>query len=305
MKPRIIVVGSTNTDMIINVPVLPSPGQTVVGSDFNILPGGKGANQAVAAARLGADITFISALGCDSFGDESLDRLKSEEIDTRYIVRKPDMHSGIAMIFVDASGENVIAVSPGANGQLTPEDIIAAEDAFIGTALVILQLEVPPDTVLTTARMAKRLGHTVLLNPAPMPPAGLPEGLLKYVDILTPNKGELMQMEPGAESIDDAVRLISAKGPGTVVVTLGKDGAKAFESSGSIHINAIDVDAIDTVGAGDCFTAALGVSLAGGNSLEDALLFGVTASGLSTLVCGAQEGMPMYSDVQKHITCYR
>ncbi|MHB1458147.1 MAG: ribokinase [Armatimonadota bacterium] len=302
MKPKIIVVGSTNTDMIINVPVLPAAGQTVVGSDFKILPGGKGANQAVAAARLDADVTFISALGCDSFGDDSFDRLASEGINTQYIVRKTDVHSGTAMIFVDASGENVIAVSPGANSRLTPDDIIAADDAFSETALVILQLEVPIETAITVARMAKKTGHTVLLNPAPMSSVGLPDELLHCVDILTPNKGELMQIVPDASDIDDAVRLISAKGPEMIVVTLGKDGAKAYNKDGSTHVKAIDVDAIDTVGAGDCFTAALGVSLAAGNSLDDALLFGVTASGLSTLVCGAQQGMPTYRDVQNHIS---
>ncbi|WP_319586174.1 ribokinase [uncultured Desulfobulbus sp.] len=302
MKSKIIVVGSTNTDMIINVPILPAPGQTVVGSDFKILPGGKGANQAVAAVRLGADVTFISSLGCDSFGDESMSRLSSEGIDTQYIVRKPDVHSGTAMIFVDASGENVIAVSPGANGLLTPNDVISAKNAFTEKALVILQLEIPMETVLATAKMAKQMGHTVVLNPAPMSSDGLPDELLQYVNILTPNKGELMQIAPDADNVDVAVHLILTKGPSAVVVTMGKDGAKAFDSSGSVHVKAIEVMAIDTVGAGDCFTAALGVSIADGASLEDALLFGVTASGLSTLVCGAQEGMPTLINVESRIS---
>jgi ribokinase len=248
MKFKIIVVGSTNTDMIINVPVLPVAGQTVAGSDFRILPGGKGANQAVAAARLGADVTFISALGCDSFGDESMSRLSSEGIDTRYIVRKHDVHSGTAMIFVDASGENVIAVSPGANGFLTPNDVISAKDAFTEKAVVILQLEIPMGTVLTAAKIAKQMGHTVLLNPAPMPSDGLPDELLQYVDIMTPNKGELMQIAPDADNIDDAVQIVLSKGPSAVVVTMGKDGAKAFDSNGSVHVKAIEVIAIDTVG---------------------------------------------------------
>lgn len=303
MKPRIIVIGSTNTDMIINVPTLPAAGQTVAGSDFKILPGGKGANQAVAAARLGADVTFISALGCDSFGDESLNRLTAEGIDTEHIVRKQDVHSGIAMIFVDTSGENVIAVSPGANNRLMPEDIVSAEDAFTETALVILQLEIPIETVITAAKMAKQYGHTTLLNPAPMSSSGLPDELLQYVDILTPNQGELMQIVPSADTIDDAVHSVLTKGPEAVVVTMGKNGAKAFNSNGSTHVKAIAVTAVDTVGAGDCFTAALGVSIADGNSPEDALLFAVTASGLSTLVCGAQEGMPTYEEVKSRMSC--
>ncbi|MHB0999562.1 MAG: ribokinase [Armatimonadota bacterium] len=301
MRPGVLVVGSSNTDMIINVPALPLPGQTVPGKDFKTLPGGKGANQAVAAARLGADVTFIAALGDDSFGTESLNRLRDEGIRTDYIVTKPGAHSGVALIFVDDSGENVIAVSLGANQLLSPDDILPAKDVFTNVGIVILQLEIPMETVISTAKLAKEAGCTVLLNPAPMPADGLPDELLQLTDILVPNKGELLSMVPGAETIEYAAADVLNCGPKTLVVTLGGSGAMMLAQDECFYVPAIEVSAIDTVGAGDCFTAALGVAIASGESHGKALQFAVAASGLSTLVCGAQEGMPGRDAVDKYL----
>lgn len=284
--------------MILEVPSLPEPGQTVIGNAFKTLPGGKGANQAVASARLGAETTFVAAIGNDSFGEATLTRLRDEGINTDHIVRKDNIHSGIALIYVDSKGENMIAVSPGANGLLTPEDVLNAEEAINNSSMMILQLEIPIETAVISSELAKKHGCSVLLNPAPITSSGVPDELLANTDIITPNQGELMLISGNAGSIEEAAKSLLQKGPKAVIVTMGKNGAAVFTMDDCCSIPAIKVDAIDTVGAGDCFTAALGVSIADGVPLKKAVKFAVTASGLSTLVSGAQEGMPSFDAVK-------
>lgn len=302
MKPTVLVVGSTNTDMIANVPHIPTPGETVLGDHLQILPGGKGANQAVAASRLGINVNFISALGDDSFGKESLANLKNENINTDYIVVKENISSGSALIFVDNKGENCIAVIPGANGLLSPEDIYANKKAFQESSIVIIQLEIPQDAVLAAAKTAKENGCKVILNPAPIPEHFDLTQFCGYVDILTPNEGELLRLAGNAKSIDEAAKTILSMGIKTLVVTLGSKGVIAFtDDGGKLEIPAIKVSPKDTVGAGDCFNGALAAALAEGKDLEDALNFAVAAAGISTQKQGAQCGMPTRKEIDSHL----
>ncbi len=291
-RPKIVVVGSTNTDMVVNTPKIPARGETVLGGEFRMTPGGKGANQAVAAQRAGGAVTFITAVGDDSFGQESIKRFSAEGIDTSYIVTKAGSSSGVALILVDEQGENIIAVAPGANSLLTPEDIEAAADAFTGAKQVIIQLEIPYETVLTAARLAKKAGSNVLLNPAPMPEGGLPSELLRYVDILTPNAGELLGLAPDMAQLDKAAMMVLSSGPETLVVTNGSSGATVYNMEGEHDVPAFSVETIDTVGAGDCFSASLGVALAEGWPMNHAVLLAAAAAALSTTKKGAQTAMP-------------
>jgi ribokinase len=292
--PRMLVVGSTNTDMVIQAPTLPQPGETVLNGTFRLTPGGKGANQAVAAARAGAAVTFVTAVGDDCFGVESRAGFAAEGIDTRYLVTRPGVPSGVALILVDAQGENMIAVASGANMTLTSADL---PTDFSDVTLCLLQLEVPLATVQAAAERARAAGARVLLNPAPMPPTGLPDALLRCVDVLTPNAGELRALVPEAETLDDAAALILARGVDALVVTRGRAGATLFTADGNMHIPAHPVPAVDTVGAGDCFSAALGVALLEGRSLPDAARFAAVAAALSTTRPGAQASMPTRAEI--------
>ncbi len=297
-SPQILVIGSTNIDMVVEVPTLPAPGQTVLGGVFRMTPGGKGANQAVAAARAGGAVTFITALGADAFAEESRQHFVDEGIETRFIVSKAEVASGVALIMVDAQGENLIAVASGANGQLQAEELSAAAPAFAAAQMAILQLEIPLASVAWAVRRAAQAGCRVLLNPAPMPPAGLPDDLLSHTDILTPNEGELLALAPSARDVEEAAALVLARGPRLVVVTQGRRGATAFTREGALHLPACAVKSVDTVGAGDCFSACLGVALAEGQALPDALRFAIAAAGLSTTVPGAQAGMPTRAAIE-------
>jgi len=300
-QSRILVIGSTNTDMVVKVPTLPTHGQTVLGGTFYMNPGGKGANQAVAAARAGGAVTFITALGDDQFGKDSRTRFEHEGIDTRFIAMKTGIPSGVALILVDKHGENLIAVASGANMQLQRDDLVNFEAAFEQAQMTIAQLEIPLDSVAWAVRRAAEAGSTVLLNPAPMPPDGLPDSILRYVDILTPNEGELLAMASGTQQVDDAARRVLARGVKIVVVTQGKRGVKVYTEEGSFSMPSIKVNTVDTVGAGDCFSACLGVALAEGHSLPDAARFAVVAAGLSTTVAGAQQSMPSRKAIEEYL----
>lgn len=294
-RPSILVVGSTNTDMVVQTPVLPTPGQTVLGGAFRLTPGGKGANQAVAAARAGGAVTFVTAIGDDAFGTDSVARFRAEGIDAAHMVTCAGTPSGVALIMVDAHGENLIAVAPGANALLRPEHLPDA--LFTRHRLLLTQLEIPLDTVQQAVERAANAGMTVLLNPAPMAADGLPEALLRRVDLLTPNEGELRALAPNASSLEDAATHVLTRGPKLVVVTRGRHGASAFTPEGRLDIPAASVQPVDTVGAGDCFSACLAVALGAGRSLADALRFAVIGAGLSTTHPGAQAGMPTRMEI--------
>ncbi len=300
MKARVLVIGSSNMDMVIAVPHLPAPGETVLGGEFRQVMGGKGANQAVAAARAGAEVTFITALGDDDLGRTSADRLRSEGINLCHAIHAPDTPNGVAFILVGEGGENLIAVAAGANSALSPAHIQATETAFEDAQVVLLQLEIPMETVLATVALARSYGCKVLLNPAPMPEGGLPAELLAQVDVFTPNEGELLAMEH-TTSLEEAARRALAQGPKLVVTTKGAEGAHAFTAEGEVSVPAIEVAPIDTVGAGDCFAGTLAVALAEGQQLEAALRFAVTAAGLSTTREGAMDSMPTRGEIEARL----
>jgi len=291
---RVVVVGSSNTDMVVKAARIPQPGETVLGGEFVMVPGGKGANQAVAAARLGAEVTLVARLGDDLFGEASMRNFREAAIRTEAIVRDPDAASGVALILVDAGGENAIAVAPGANARLMPADVDRAEAAIRAADVVVLQLEVPLETVLHTLRLAKRHGRRVILNPAPAAP--VPDEALAMVDILTPNETEAEMLLGGGAAglggIAATAEALRAKGVGTVIVTLGREGAFVVGEAGSFHVAGRHVEAVDTTAAGDAFTGALACALGEGRALAPALEFATAAAALSVTQMGAQSSLP-------------
>jgi ribokinase len=292
-RHHVIVVGSVNTDLVVVAERLPAPGETVMGGEFGQHGGGKGANQAVAAARLGAQVTMVGAVGRDTFGDDALQLLEREGIDTAGVARA-GAATGVALINVDASGENQIAVAPGANERLDPDEVERAVRAA-GRGVVLLSQEVPEAAVLAGARAA---GGPVVLNPAPV--RRLPGELAALGPILTPNAGEASALS-GEEEPEAAARALAARTGAPVLVTLGRDGVlvarKVSDTFLAERLPAPSVTAVDTTGAGDTFNGALAVALAEGRPLRDAAAFAVAAAALSTRAAGAREGMPRRDEV--------
>lgn len=293
----IVVIGSTNVDMVVETPVIPTVGQTLLGGAFRVAPGGKGANQAVAAARAEGLVTFLTAVGDDTLGEESIQRFVHEGIDVRYLRCKAGLATGVALIMVDPAGENIIAVAPGANSELSAADIYTSSEAFADARVALLQLEIPLPTVIAAARLAHNAGCKVVLNPAPMPADGLPDELWSYIDILTPNEGELFTLAGTDVSLEQAAATVLAKGPSALVVTRGKHGAQVFTREQAFHQPAFAVATRDTVGAGDCFSATLSVALAERQALAQAVRFAAAAAALSTTKLGAQEAMPTREEI--------
>ena len=298
---KIIVVGSSNTDMVIRTDRMPRPGETVLGGNFMMNQGGKGANQAVAAAKLGGNTMFVAKVGNDIFGTQTIELLKQVNIDTTHVGISADLPSGVALINVDASGENSIAVASGANAALTPADIDAAEADIAQAALVIMQLETPVETVARAAEVAKRHGVTVILNPAPAPKTPLPASLLANVDIIIPNKTEAEAISgiaiTDSASEDAAIRAIHAMGVKTVIFTLGSKGALICENGDCLEIPSFKVKAVDTTAAGDTFCGALCVALAEGEPLRRAIEFANKAASISVTRMGAQQSIPFSHEI--------
>ncbi len=298
-KARVVVVGSSNTDLTMSCAQLPNRGQTVLGTDIYQAGGGKGANQAVAAARAGAHVTMVAAVGDDEFGRSAVANLKKEKIDTRYVAVKKGKTSGVAMILVEStSGDNQIGVSSGANSNLTPADVDKASAAIKKASLLLLQLEVPVPAAARAAAIAKKAGVPVLLNPAPMPAHPLPRNFMASIDFLVPNQGELVRMAGKASERMAAERLFRA-GMRALVVTLGSKGARVITPDGIEPVPGFRVRAIDTVGAGDCFCGYLATGLAEGKKLEDAALLSSAAAAVSVTSRGAQPSMPKRNEAQK------
>jgi ribokinase len=295
---KILVIGSSNTDMTIKSERLPAPGETILGGKFLMGAGGKGANQAVAARRLGGDVTFVCKVGRDIFGDNAIKGYEKEGIDTSHILRS-DAPSGVALILVDAKAENSIAVAPGANGDLTPEDIRNLRGVIAEASYLILQLEVPVETVLEAARIAHEAGVYVILNPAPACP--LPEELFRYVDLFIPNETELSTFSglpvEDVASAEKAAAAMQAKGVGKLIVTMGSKGALICEGGPSVFVPAHKVKAVDTTAAGDTFCGALCVAISEGKSLQDAAAFACAASALTVQKMGAQNSIPYRKDL--------
>ena len=302
-NPRIVVVGSANTDMCVFVDRLPAVGETVIGGQFVRTSGGKGANQAVAAARLGASVTLVARIGADAFGREAVAAFEKEGINTDYITVDDEQPSGVALILIDSKGENLIAVAGGANTKLSAENVRRASGVISSADCVLMQLEVPMEAVVEAARIARAGGVPVLLNPAPAPRAPLPGGLISACRALTPNRRELKGLAPGAPGVEQAAAKLLESGPDCVVVTLGAEGVLVCGREGVKKIPAFSVEAVDTVGAGDCFSAALAVALAEGRNAEEAARFACAAAAISVTRPGAQTSLPVRREVEQFLVC--
>ena len=295
---RILVIGSSNTDMTAKTQELPRPGETVLGGVFTMGAGGKGANQAVAAQRLGGDVQFICKVGKDMFGDNAIAQYEKEGLDTSGILRS-QLPSGVALIYVDSHAENCIVVASGANGDLSEADIEASRQAILNCGILLLQLESPIPSVLKAAKMAHEAGATVVLNPAPA--CALPEELFRYIDLFIPNETELSTFSGlpvnNAEDAFKAAKAMQAKGVGKIIVTMGSKGALICEGSTSDFVPAHKVKAVDTTAAGDTFCGALCVAISEGKSLKEAAEFACAASALTVQKMGAQNSIPFRKEV--------
>ena len=299
LQSRLTVVGSFNTDLSVRTPRMPVGGETILGGPFKSGPGGKGANQAVAAARLGGDVTMVVKLGKDVFGDQAAQNLALEGIRCDFVLRTETSHTGVAFIIVDDTGENMIIVAAGANDQLTPADVDLARASIETANIMLLQLEVPVETVEYATRVAHMAGVKVLLNPAPGQP--LSEDLLRRVDVLTPNENEASLITglpvTNLSEAEVAARHLIAKGVGSVVVTLGANGALVVTPAGAQHVPGRSVDVVDTTGAGDAFSGALAVALGEGKELVEAARFANIAAALQVTKFGTAPAMPFRNEV--------
>lgn len=299
MRSQIVVVGSSNTDMVVKVPHIPAPGETVMGSELLTIPGGKGANQAVGAARAGGDVVFIACVSDDTFGTDAIENYKKDGIDTSFIKVLPGMHSGVALINVAKDGENSIAVAPGANSHLLPEDIIKAKDAFAEAGVVLAQLEIPMETVSAVALIAAEFGVPMILNPAPG--AKLPKYLLKRVSVITPNETEAALLTGTKEVNDDTIPVMAKElydlGIETVILTLGSRGVYLLNSEFQGMIPGYRVKAVDTTAAGDVFNGALAAALSANNPVREAIDFAQRAAAISVTRMGAQPSAPYLNEI--------
>lgn len=301
MKPNIVVVGSSNTDLIVRVPRIPRPGETILGGRFATAPGGKGANQAVAAARAGGRVTFVARVGRDAFGAQALAGFRRDGIDVRHVRRDPDAPSGVALIFVAADGQNSIAVAGGANANLSVADVRAARGAFARARIALFQLETPLATVAAGVELAVRHGARVILNPAPA--RELPDTLLRRVSVLTPNEIEAEALSGvkvrDPRSAEKAARRLLQRGVEAVIVTLGARGALVASAAGVELVRGFRVRAVDTTAAGDVFNGALAVALGEGRPLREAVRFANAAAAISVTRPGAQPSAPTRAEIER------
>ncbi len=294
MKSGILVAGSLNMDFVLRVEHLPAPGETVRGSDFQMTPGGKGANQAAAAGRLGGHVSMLGRVGDDIFAEQLRQSLSACDCDFSRVLETPGVSTGVAFIFVEPGGSNQIAVAAGANARLTSDDIRQAEDAFSEAGFLLLQLESQLATVETALELARKHGVITILDPAPARP--LPPELLALVDICTPNETEIEALADSGPPSTMALQL-TGKGPSTVILTLGAAGALVANQGQTTRYPAPKVEAIDTVAAGDCFNGALAVALAEGAGIPEAVMFANRAAAICVTRPGAQVSLPTRQEV--------
>jgi ribokinase len=302
MNPSILVVGSLNMDLVVRAPRHPQPGETLLGGDFATFPGGKGANQAVAAARLGAPVRMIGRVGVDAFGDALLATLAADGVDTAHISRDHKAATGVALITVNAEGQNTIVVASGANFRVTPEDVSSAEADFESAAVVVAQLECPLPAVGRAVKLARAHGAQVVLNPAPAPPPplrSLPPELLAGVDYLIPNQNELALLT-GLDDVREAARALRASGVRCVVVTLGEAGVLVLDEAGEVALPAHSVQVADTTAAGDAFVGAFATALLQGRSAREAARWGNAAGAAAVTRAGAQPSLPTREELRMY-----
>ena len=307
--PNVVIVGSINMDLVARMARLPRPGETLHGDSFQSIPGGKGANQAVAAARLGATVTMIGRVGDDAFAGDLRKSLQSSGVITDHVMTTPQCSSGVALIGVDSAGANSIVVVGGANSRLIPPDIEALSHVIAAADVLVVQLETPVDTVATAIRIARQHRVRTVLDPAPAPTVELPDEL-KTVDVISPNQTEAEALTGvvvnDLKSAEQAARILMKNGAVDVVMKLGELGALVCSSAGGIHhVQAAKANIVDTTAAGDAFTAGMAVALAEGKDLVAAARFGCAAGTLACTVFGAQPAMPDRDAVDRFVTAVR
>jgi ribokinase len=302
MNHRIVVVGSYATGLTMRVDRLPSPGETLLGKGYRVDFGGKGSNQAVACARLGSRVSFIAKIGLDSFGDMALRLHREETVDVNSVLQVPDKPTGVGFIIVDACGNNCITVDPAANDLLTAEEVSRCLGALTSETVVLTQLEIPAEAAGIAMARGREKGAVTILNPAPA--RVLPDSVLQFVDVLTPNQSEakaLMGLSPDAPIEPETVaRQLLSRGVERVVMTLGEKGALVMTAHSCSYIPGIKVSAQDTTGAGDAFNAGLAVALSRGANLEDAVRFAVVTGGLAVTREGVIPSLPTRNEVLQH-----
>ncbi len=301
---KILVIGSLNLDMVVNVDHTPLVGETILSDKMELIPGGKGANQACAAGCLGAEVAILGAVGKDTYAEIQKESLRKAGVDVAHLVCRENDATGLALITVNKDGDNSIVVVSGANATLSPKDIDDNRDLIEMCDIVIFQLEIPLETVCYAAKLAKSLGKTVILDPAPVPKE-FPEELYGYVDIIKPNETELGMLtgiSNAEEHLAEAAELLRSRGAKDILVTLGEKGVYINEEKGaSLRIPALEVETVDTTAAGDAFTAALAIMLAEGKTLSEAAQFANYVSAIVVTRKGAQSSIPMLEEVMAYI----
>ena len=301
---KITISGSSNTDLIMQVDKTPGPGETIIGKQFTVTPGGKGANQAIAAARTGGDVSFIGCIGKDVFGKLAIEKLDKANIDTSCIYGNSDTPSGMALVYVDANGENSISIAPGSNFELSPQNIDESLDRLSNTKIILTQLEIPIETVERAAQLARKRGITFILDPAPA--ASLNNNLMGNVDIITPNETEAEMLTGIAlnneKNLKSACEDLHKQGVKTIIITLGSRGTFLSDSDYSQLIPTYKVDPIDTTGAGDIFNGALARKLSDNIDIIEAIKFANAAAAISVTKLGAQASAPKKSEIDAFLS---
>ncbi len=298
MNGNLLVVGSLNMDMVVNVARHPQIGETILGGKFSTFPGGKGANQAVAAARMGAAVTMIGCVGQDGFGEELRASVARDGIDIQYVYVDEKTATGVALITVDDLGQNTIVVASGANLALTPERLLASKQAFATADVLVAQLESPLETVSEALSLAAENRLKVVLNPAPARP--LSAEFLSKVDYFIPNEREAMQVV-GAETLEAAINQLLGMGVRNLIITLGEKGVLVVTADGRKQIPSYPVKAVDTVAAGDAFVGAFATGISEGLNIDDAVKFGNAAAAISVTRHGAQPSLPLRKEVNEFL----